>query len=61
MRNLGWSKYMSPTESRRALPTLADPNPGGRALKGSVSRLLLAVLLWVLLVLEALRCRGADG
>jgi glycerol-3-phosphate dehydrogenase len=37
MRNLGWSKYLSPSESLRSLPTLADPNPSGRALKGTVS------------------------
>jgi hypothetical protein len=38
MRNLGWSKYLTPSESLRQLPTLADPNPRGKSLKGTVRR-----------------------
>lgn len=36
MRNLGWCKFLSATETLRQLPTLADPNPVGRSLKGAV-------------------------
>ncbi|KIY96540.1 glycerol-3-phosphate dehydrogenase [Monoraphidium neglectum] len=36
MRNLAWSKYLSPSESVRLLPTLADPNPNARSLKGAI-------------------------
>ncbi|GBF94204.1 glycerol-3-phosphate dehydrogenase mitochondrial-like [Raphidocelis subcapitata] len=36
MRNLGWSSYVTPSESLRQLPTLADPNPSGRSLKGTI-------------------------
>jgi hypothetical protein len=38
MRNLAWSKYLTPSESVRLLPTLADPNPNARSLKGAVRR-----------------------
>ncbi|KAI8462742.1 MAG: mitochondrial glycerol-3-phosphate dehydrogenase [Monoraphidium minutum] len=36
LRNLAMSHYLTPSESVRRLPTLADPNPDGLGLKGSI-------------------------
>lgn len=36
-KQLGWSKYLAPQESTRALPTLATKRTDGKSLKGSVS------------------------
>lgn len=38
-KNLAASKYLTPSESQRRLPTLADSNEDGRSLKGSVRQL----------------------
>eukprot|EP00878_Enallax_costatus_P012574 GHUV01013132.1.p1 GENE.GHUV01013132.1~~GHUV01013132.1.p1 ORF type:complete len:476 (+),score=131.45 GHUV01013132.1:351-1778(+) len=35
-KNLAWSKYLTPSESHRRLPTLAETNHAGKSLKGTV-------------------------
>ena len=50
------SRYMSPTESRRQFPTLAEHGPNANELKGTVR---LAGLAHLLLTALCMRCAMA--